>query len=361
MPAFTQFVRFFSLLPLLIVSNIIVAQESKQLHEKETAKILTLYNWSEYFDEKLITSFEKKYNVNIHQVFYETDELKDEYLVSTSGGEGLDIIIGSDISFKTYLKRRWLAPIDNQKIPNLKHIDTRWRDSSSTLNPYSVPYLWGTVGIAYRKDKISTPISSWLDLFRPQPNLKGKIIMIDDSRDTLGLALKALGYSTNSTTPFELGSAEKLLKKQRPFVSKYSYINLSKNSSLVSGDTWITMVYNGDGLALKDINPNIEFIIPKEGTNLWVDHIAVLENSKNKELAYAFINFINTPKNAAQLATALYFASPNSSATAHLDKNFLNNAAIYPDITTLDNSETFAEFTPRKQKKRNEVYMRVIE
>ncbi|OUS04688.1 hypothetical protein A9Q81_06080 [Gammaproteobacteria bacterium 42_54_T18] len=361
MPAFTQFVRFFSLLPLLLLSNISVAQESTPSPQKESAKILTLYNWSEYFDEKIITSFEAKYNVSIHQVFYETDELKDEYLISTNGGEGLDIIIGSDVSFKTYIKRNWLASIDNKKIPNLKNIDTRWRDTSPTLIPYSVPYLWGTVGIAYRKDKVLSPVSSWLDLFRPTAELKNKIIMIDDSRDTLGLALKALGYSTNSTTPFELGSAEKLLRNQRPFVSKYSYINLSEKSSLVTGDTWMTMVYNGDGLSLKDINPNIEFIVPKEGTNLWVDHIAILEKSKNKKLAYTFINYINTPKNAAQLASALNFASPNSSATPHLEKSFLNNTAIYPEITILDKSEAFAEFTPRKQKKRNEVYMRVIE
>ncbi len=358
MPAFTQLVRFFSVLPLLLLSNIVVAQESKPSQEKESTKILTLYNWSEYFDEKLITSFETKYNVNIHQVFYETDELKDEYLISTNGGEGLDIIIGSNVSFKTYIKRNWLASIDNQKAPNTKNIDIRWQDT--TLIPYSVPYLWGTVGIAYRKDKISSPVSSWLDLFRPQAELKNKIIMIDDSRDTLGLALKALGYSTNSTTPFELGSAEKLLRKQRPFVSKYSYINLSEKSSLVTGETWMTMIYNGDGLALKDINPNIEFIVPKEGTNLWVDHIAVLETSKNKKLAYAFINYINSPKNAAQLASTLYFASPNSSAAAHLEKSFLNNTAIYPDIATLNKSESFAELPPRKQKKRNEIYMRVI-
>jgi len=361
MPAFKQFVRFFNLLPLLLLSNIVVAQESKPSQEKESAKILTLYNWPEYFDEKLITSFEAKYNASIRQVFYETDELKDEYLISTNGGEGLDIIVGSDVSFKNYIKRHWLASIDNQKIPNVKNIDIRWRDTSPTLIPYSVPYLWGTVGIAYRKDKISSPVSSWLDLFRPQAELKNKIIMIDDSRDTLGLALKALGYSTNSTTPFELGSAEKLLKNQRPFVSKYSYINLSEKSSLATGDTWMAMVYNGDGLALKDINPNIEFIIPKEGTNLWVDHIAILESSKNKKLAYAFINYINTPENAAQLASTLYFASPNSSATPHLEKGFLENTAIYPDITILNKSESFAEFTPRKQKKRNEVYMRVIE
>ncbi|MBV1922195.1 MAG: spermidine/putrescine ABC transporter substrate-binding protein, partial [Pseudomonadales bacterium] len=272
MPAFAQFVRFISLLSLLILSNIGVAQETKKILKNESTKTLTLYNWPEYFDEKLITSFEAKYNVSIHQVFYETDELKDEYLISTNGGEGLDIIIGSDVSFKTYIKRNWLASIDNQKIPNLKNIEVRWRDTSPTLTPYSVPYLWGTVGIAYRKDKISFPVSSWLDLFRPKAELKNKIIMIDDSRDTLGLALKALGYSTNSTIPFELGSAEKLLKNQRPFVSRYSYINLSKKSSLVTGDTWMSMVYNGDGLALKAIDSNIEFIVPKEGTNLWVDH-----------------------------------------------------------------------------------------
>lgn len=353
MPCFTQVVRLFSGLALIICSNVF-ADEVK-------LPVLTLYNWSEYIDESLLRAFEAHHKVSVKQVFYETDELKDEYLITTNGGEGLDLIIGSDASFKTYAKRGWIAAFDKKLIPNLMHIDPRWANATPQLSPYTIPYLWGTIGIAYRTDKIRTPISSWLSLYRPSSELKGKIMMIDDSRDTLGFALKALGYSINSTATNELADAEKLLKEQRPFVSKYSYINLSENSSLISGKTWITMVYNGDGLSLSEMAPNISFIVPKEGTNLWVDHIAVVEKSKQKALAYQFINFINDPKNAAQLATHLNFASPNTGAINHLDKSFLENKAIYPEESILEKSEYFRTLSPREQKKRNEVYLRSIE
>ena len=353
MPCFTQVVRLFSVIALIICGNVFANQDK--------LPVLTLYNWSEYIDESLLTSFEERHGIKVKQVFYETDELKDEYLLSTNGGEGLDLIIGSDTSFKTYIKHGWIAALDKTLIPNITHIDPRWTNATAQLSPYSIPYLWGTVGIAYRNDKILAPISSWLSLYRPAPELKGKIMMIDDSRDTLGLALKALGYSINSTNTNELAAAEKLLKAQRPSVSNYSYINLSEKSSLISGKTWITMVYNGDGLTLEELTPNITFVVPEEGTNFWVDHIAVLEKSQQKALAYKFINFINDPINAAQLATSLNFASPNTSAIHHLDKAFLKNKAIYPEQSIVDKSESYKEFSPREQKKRNEVYLRSVE
>lgn len=370
MPAFALIVRIFCTTALLLCSYIITlttASAASEAHgttlsaPNKASTVLTLYNWSEYVDDKIIKSFETLHNIKIHQVFYETDALKDEYLISTNGGEGLDIIIGSEVSFKTYIKQGWLASLDLEKVPNAKHVSPRWSAVSPSLSAHSLPYLWGTVGIAYRKDKVQEAVSSWLDLFRPRPELKGKIIMIDDSRDTLGLALKALGYSTNSTKINELISAEKLLRNQHPYVSKYSYINLSKESSLVKGDTWMTMVYNGDGITLQNIHPDISFVVPDEGTNLWIDHIAVLQQSKNKHLAFQFINYINQPKNAAQIATTLNFASPNAGAQEFLDKSFLEDTAIYPSIGILNKSESLAEFSPKEQKTRNEVYMRVIE
>ncbi len=321
--------------------------------------VLTLYNWSEYSDDALIATFEKENGIKINQVYYETDELKDEYLLSTNGGEGLDIIVGSEASFRNYLKRQWLAPVTSSSIPNLKHIAPRW--SSSRISDYSVPYLWGTVGIVYRKDKIPDTISSWLDIYRPQPALKDKIVMIDDSKDTLGLALKALGYSLNSTQVNELAAAEKLLRKQKPYVKNYGYINLSEESSLIKGDVWMTMVYNGDGLTLQEMHPGIKFVVPQEGTNIWTDHIAVLNTSTQKDLALKFINFINEPKNAAQLAVSLNFATPNAGATEYLPTSFLNDPSIYPDKTIVEKSESYTDLKPREQKKRNEIYLRVVE
>lgn len=325
----------------------------------DNSKTLRLFIWEDYFPEEVISAFTKQYNIKVEQVFYETDELKNETLINTNGGLGLDLIVGSRASFREYVKHGWLRSFTNADFPNLVHLDDHWLPSDSLKN-HSVPYLWGTVGIAYRKDKINTPIETWGHLFKPDKTLSQRIMMINDSRDTLGLALKSLGFSINSADTNELKAAEKLLLSQKAFVKTYSYPELDETSLLVKGDIWVSMIYNGDSLTLNELNPNIHFVLPSEGSNLWVDDIAVLKSSKNPELAWQFINFINEPDNAAQIAQYLYYATPNKSANAFLPKDFVNNPIIYPPDDVIKRSEFYQEMSPRQQKRRNDVFLKVL-
>lgn len=215
---------------------------------------------------------------------------------------------------------------------------------------YAVPYVWGTIGIAYRRDLVKKEITSWLDLYRPSEDLRGKIVMINDSNATIGMALKALGYSWNSEDKRHYNKARELVFRQKPYVYDYAYVTLNQQSSLVAGDIRMAMVYNGDGLVLQAQHPQIAFSIPKEGTGLWIDYLVIMKQSRNKKLAGQFVNFLNEPENAAQLAQYLKFATPNTAAKALLSPDHLGNTMIYPDPETLEKSEIKKAVSPEIQK-----------
>ena len=233
-------------------------------------------------DPALIKSFEKKYNAQVKEFFFETDEIK-EGLLLESKGKGYDVVLSSGIRIPHYIKQNWLAKISQSQIPNLKHIDAQWRKIRPEIADFVVPYLWGTCGIACRKDLVKKEITSWLELYRPSEDLKGKILMINDSHEAVGLGLKALGYSLNSEDKHQYDQVRDLLLQQKPYVYDYSYVAVNPQSSLVTGEIWMAMVYNGDGLMLQELHPQIAFVIPREGTSLWVDYLLIMEQSANKE------------------------------------------------------------------------------
>ena len=320
---------------------------------------LVFLNWPAYIHPKIISSFEKKFGVDIHEIHYETDELKEEMLL-TNDAEGFDIMVGSGISMLQYVKRKWIDSISLEKIPNLSNIKKRFQKIHPNLDSYAVPYLWGTLGIGYRKDKIKYPLDSWENIFRPKKNLHGKILMINDYRDTVGAALKLCGYSINSTQLDHYDRVFHLLKFQRGFVKSYSYVDLENNSPLITGEIWMAMMYNGDALALKKKNENIEYCVPKEGTNLWIDYLAILSKSQNKPLAQAFINFILEPDNSAQNSMFLKYATPNQAAEKHMTPEHLNNPAIYPPDKILKISEIYHSLPASIIKKRNNIFLNIV-
>jgi len=336
---------------MLLFSTVALAsdQESK----------LIFLNWPDYIHPQIISSFEKKFGIEIQVIHYETDELKEEMLL-TNDAKGFDIMVGSGISMLQYVKRKWIIQISPKDIPNMKHIKKRFKKMHPNLCEFAVPYLWGTLGIGYRKDKIKYPVDSWKDLFRPKEILRGKILMINDSRDTVGAALKLSGYSMNSTLPENYDSVFHLLKYQRGFVKTYSYVDLDNQSPLVTGEIWMAMMYNGDALALKKKNTNIHYCVPKEGSNLWIDYLAILSKSRKKKLAKAFVNYICEPKNSAQISMFLKYATPNQAAEKYMTQEHLNNPMIYPNDKILDISEIYRTLPANIIKKRNNIFLDIV-
>lgn len=321
---------------------------------------LVFLTWSDYMDPNVLSAFEKKYNTKVKMVYFETDETRDDLLVQTDG-KGYDMIMSNGPAIIKYYKRGWIAPITDKDVSNLKYIDKKWMKLFHKAEGHSVPYFWGTTGIVYRKDLVGKKVTSWMDLFQPAEAQRGKVAMIRSSIEGVSLALKALNYSANTASRKEIKEAEALLKAQKPYVKEYSYISIEKDSSLVTGDVHMSISYNGDALAIKEFNDNIEYVVPKEGGMIWIDSILVSSFSKQKKLAYAFLNFINQPENAKKLAEFVYCATPNRAAEKLLDKEFLNDPVIYPSAKALSNSETYKELKPRNNRLRNQMFSNLVE
>jgi spermidine/putrescine transport system substrate-binding protein len=321
-------------------------------------RTLVFLNWSEYIDPELVEEFEQQFNAKVSEVYFESDDLRDDMMLET-GAVGYDLVIVNGINVDSYRKRGWIAPLDESAIPNLKYVDTHWRNAFEGADGYGVPYFWGTLGIAYRQDLVEQAPRRWMDILQPAESLRGKIGMVENSRDLLGMALKALGHSANSGDPTAIKAAEELLLAQKPYVSTYNYIALTEESALVSGAIVAAMVYSGDALMVQEHNENIQYVLPAEGGNIWVDYLAVVESSRNKDLAWAFINFLNQPEHAAQLAEYVYYATPNTAAEKLLPQEFLADPVIYPSKEALARSEFHTPLPPRAVKKRNLAFARV--
>ena len=258
---------------------------------------------------------------------------------------------------------RWAGrslQVDPARVTNLVHVDDRWRDMFPGARDYAVPYFWGTLGIGYRADLVPEPITSWQQLFRPAEPLRGRIGMIGDPFDLLGMALKALGYSANSADRRELAEAERLLHDQKPYVRTYRYVSLTEESSLVTGEVAASMMYSGDALMVAEHHDEIVYVVPEEGGNIWIDYLVVMASSSKKQAAKTFINFLNEPENAAQLAEYVYYATPNLAAERLLPKEFLEDPTIYPSRSVLERSEFYTELPPRADKRRNTIFSGVV-
>ena len=323
------------------------------------SKSLRFLTWDEYTDPDLIAEFEAAHDVDIELFYYETDEERDEVLVQ-SQGRGYDVILVSDDALGRYQGRGWLVGMNESSVPNLKFMEKRWRETAADGKDYGIPYAWGTSGIAYRSDLVSEPITGWIDLLRPQPSIQGKILMVADSWELVGIALLALGYDFNSEDPSQLDAAGNLLLSQRGFVSRYGYPNLSEESSLVSGETVAATMYSGDALALKDVDPRITYVVPEEGTFLWCDYLTVATASSDPKLALAFIDFLQVPKNAARTSEYLYYPSPNEAATKLLPEELLTDENVYPSSDALAHAFRYEAMAPRTIRKRSSIYQNVV-
>ena len=320
---------------------------------------LTILNWSDYLAPDIVAEFEAKYDAEVTQIYYETDEQRTQMLVDNNAA-GYDLILSSGIDLAPYANRGWISPLNKEQLPNLGNLSSRWLKAYSHSMDYAVPYFWGTVGIIYRTDLVQQPITSWMRIFQPNDELKGHIGMIADGRDMLSLGLKALGYSINSGAKQELEQVELLLLNQKQHVRSYQYMNLDETSEIITGDLWASMIYSGDALMVMEHSDLLEYVVPDEGSNIWVDYFVVGAMSSNKKLAHQFLNFINEPEVAARMAEFTYYATPNFQAEKLLPKEFVSDPVIYPSEEVLVKSEFYQPIPARQLLRRNNVSSKVL-
>jgi len=323
-----------------------------------SARALRLLTWPDYLDPSLVEIFEREHGVQIKFDFFDSDDARDR-LVAQTDGKGFDVIVLDSAAVASYRRIGWIAPIDPSLAPQIQHIDKAIDQAYPGTSGYAVPYFWGTTGIAYRSDLIPEPPQRWMDLMRPDAALVGRVMMIADSYDLIGMALKALGFSMNTAVPEEIDQAVSLLLEQKPALRHYGTLDLGPDSQLISGEVIAAMSYSGDAAMLMDQHEAIRYLVPEEGSAIWIDYLAVAARG-DQTLALSFIDFLNRPEIAARNARYLSYATPNLAAEKLLPAAFLDDPLIYPPTATLARCEHYKPLSPDALRRRVEAYSAIV-
>ena len=311
------------------------AQESNMMNSEK----VVVYNWGEYLDPEVLTMFEEETGIDVVYEEFETNEIL--YPKISSGAIAYDVICPSDYMIQRMIENDLLAEINFDNIPNVKNIGKDYMEQSRQFDPenkYSVPYCWGTVGILYNKTMVDEPITSWSVLW--DEKYKDNMLMKDSVRDAFGVTLKYLGYSLNSTDLDELTEARDLLIKQKPLVQ--AYVIDQVRDKMIGNEAAIGVIYSGEAIYTQMENPDLEYVIPEEGSNIWIDSWVIPKNAENKENAEKFINFLCRPEIALMNFEYITYSTPNSEARKLIEDEAIRNSEIaFPDLSKYDNLETF--------------------
>lgn len=305
------------------------------------SRTLRVFNWGEYISDgsddsmNVIKEFTRRTGIQVdYQVFSTNEEM---YAKIISGSADYDVLIPSDYMIGKMIQEDLLAKLDFSNIPNYKYIDDAFKNLEyDPTNEYSVPYTWGTVGIIYNTTMVTDPVDSWDILW--DSNYAGQILMFNNPRDSYGIALKKLGYSQNTTDREEIDEATDELKKQRLVVQAYVMDEIFPK--MTAGEAALAPYYAGDAVTMIGDNPDLDFVVPKEGTNRFVDAMVVPKSSKNKDLAEQFINFMLEEDVALANIEYIGYSTPMSNVKDLLDEE-VQNSFSYPDDEVLSRCETF--------------------
>lgn len=299
---------------------------------------LNILNWGEYIDMDLVEIFEKETGVKVNYIEMTSNE---EMLIKLRSSDSpYDLCFPSDYIIEQMIREDMLLPLNYDLIPNAKNIDPKMKEYTDVFDPgnkYSLPYMWGTVGILYNTTMVDEEVDSWEMLWNEK--YAGQIWMYDSVRDSIGITLKMLGYDINTRNEDEVAAARDKLIEQAPLRKGFGTDNM--RTSMVNGKGALALIYSGDAFAAIDENEDLAFVVPKEGSNVWYDNVVIPKNAKNVEAAHAFINFINDGNVAARNTEFICYSTPNAAAMARLDESFLESETYNPPQEVLDRCEVF--------------------
>lgn len=297
---------------------------------------VNVYNWGEYIDEDLLEEFEAETGIKVNYTTYSDNETM--YSTLKNGSADYDVIIPSDYMISRLIDEGMLEELNFDNIPNFEYVDDTFRNQDyDPTNAYSVPYMWGVVGIVYNTTKVEGTPTSWDILW--DEDLAGQILMFDNSRDALGIALKSLGYSFNTTDQAEIDAATEKLIEQKPLVQAYVMDQIF--DKMEAGEAAVGPYYAGDAITMIEENPDLAFFFPDEGSNYYVDAMCVPKGAPNKENAEAFINFMCKPENSAANANYIYYSTPESEAKELLEEELRASEIAYPGDDVMSKAEVY--------------------
>lgn len=296
--------------------------------------VMNLYGWSDYIPQKLLDNFSAKYGVKVN---YDTYSSNEEMLAKLqAGASGYDVVIPSDYTVAIMVKQGMLDPLDLTQIPNFSNLDKRFinRDYDPG-NKYTIPYQWGTTALVYDKTKVPFEPKSYSDLW--DPKFVGHLVMLDDEREVIGMALQVLGYDRNSIDPAQLQQAEQKLIALKPNILKFD--SDTPENSIINGEAWAGLVYNGNASLAFASDPNVLYICPTEGCGIWFDNLAIPKGAPHRDAALKFLNFILDPAQSMLISEEFPYSNPNAAAITYMktaDPTFYASYMAFPGTNPSD-------------------------
>src|SRR5688500_2022400 len=252
-----------------------------------------------------------------------------------AGNVDYDVVCPSNYAIEALVAQRLLRPLDRSALPHFANVDSGFLDRPhDPANRFSVPYFWGTAGIAFRRSRVGA-VDSWSALW--DPRYRGRILMLDDAREAFGAALKQMGKSLNTKDPALLAEAREMLLRQKPLVRAYNSSNYE--DVLLSGDVWLAQGWNGQFARAMDEDPDIAYVIPREGSSLFLDSLVIPKDAPHAALAHAFLDFVMEADVAAEICRSMRYSTRNRAAVALLPEDIRKNAAIFPPPDVLARTE----------------------
>jgi spermidine/putrescine transport system substrate-binding protein len=304
---------------------------------KQEEQVLNLYNWSEYMPQTVLDQFTEETGIKVVYTTYDSNEAMYARLKLLDESSQYDLAVPSTYYVNKMRNEGLLAPIDRSKLSGFDNIDSTLVNLDiDPGNQYSVPYLWGTTGIAVNGDAIDpATVTSWADLWKPE--YQGRIMMMNDVREVFHVGLRVLGYSANSTNPEEIEAAYNKLAELMPGVRTFN--SDAPRMPYLEGETDIGMIWNGEAVMGAEDLPALTYIYPQEGAIVWFDSFVIPKNAKNVEAAHKFIDFMLRPEIAAEISTDIGYATPNLPARELLDEEVKADRAVYPTAEDMVNAE----------------------
>ena len=297
---------------------------------------VNLYNWQAYINPDNLKAFEQQFGQRVTQDFYVSNE--DMLAKLQAGAKGYDVIVPTGYMVEIMMKQGLLFKLAKDHLPNLKNVDARFTNQPfDPGNQYSVPKDWGTTGFGYRTDLLP-PMTSWAEFWHiATTTASGKVTVLDGENEVIGSALKMLGYSYNSVDPNELNHAKDRLLQLKPHllsITSTEYITLMQ-----SGQSILSLGWNGDFFAVQTKQPKVVYTVPIEGSELWMDNWCITKTAPDPIAAHAFLNFFMDPHISAKEISITYYAQCISAAKPYIDPAILNNTSIYPLGSVIDKLE----------------------
>lgn len=304
----------------------------------EKKESINVYNWGDYIDESVNAQFTKETGIKVNYKTFATNE--DMYVDISAGGSTYDVAFPSDYMIEKMIKNDLAEKINMSNVPNYKNVDHRFVGMQyDPTDEYSIPYMWGTVGILYNKSMVTESVDSWDILW--DAKYEKQILMMDSQRDSIMVALKKLGYDMNTRDEGELEQAKQELITQKPLV--LAYVGDEGKDKLINEEAAMMVAWSGDAVYMMRENEDLEYIIPKEGSNYWVDGMVIPKGAKNKEGAEKYIDFLCRADISATNAEYIGYSTPIEEARKLLPAEDANSEVAYPAESITDELEVFTD------------------